>query len=262
VLYGLIAPPTHLAALGADERARCGLPVRQPPPIQPWIRACELEAADLVLAPGAAARASLLAAGLSDATVVLAPPVFPARAAAPPRRGPMRLLFASDEPLLDGLRTLLETWDRASLPNAALLCQVDREVLGSRALLRHLVLHPEIEVSQPVPSRHLAAMIEAADCIVLPSLHAGFPAVALEAMARGRPVVVSDACGLADVLRDGEDGWVVPADDAGALAEALTQRNDRTTLARAGAAARATASRFGRARFRRALDAALDGARA
>jgi len=51
----------------------------------------------------------------------------------------------------------------------------------------------------------------------------GVPVVIPEAMAVGVPIVVSDAGGLADYLRDGESAWVVPAGDADALASALAE---------------------------------------
>lgn len=51
----------------------------------------------------------------------------------------------------------------------------------------------------------------------------GLPRVILEAMARGVPCVSSDCEGAAEVLRDGENGILVPRRDVSALAEALTQ---------------------------------------
>ena len=45
--------------------------------------------------------------------------------------------------------------------------------------------------------------------------------VLLEAMASGRPVVVTDNPGLSDYVRHGETGWLVPAGDPGAMAQAV-----------------------------------------
>lgn len=42
-----------------------------------------------------------------------------------------------------------------------------------------------------------------------------------EMMAMGKPVLVSDYAGLPENIREGRDGWVVPARDRGAIAEAL-----------------------------------------
>jgi starch synthase len=45
----------------------------------------------------------------------------------------------------------------------------------------------------------------------------------LEAMASGTPVVASRVGGLAEVVQDGETGFLVPSGDVGALRERLEQ---------------------------------------
>jgi glycosyltransferase involved in cell wall biosynthesis len=65
------------------------------------------------------------------------------------------------------------------------------------------------------------AAIEDAAIVVVPSLGEGFGMVALEAMERGRPVIASDVGGLPEIVADGETGFVVPAGDAEALADAM-----------------------------------------
>jgi len=52
---------------------------------------------------------------------------------------------------------------------------------------------------------------------VLPTLSDGFAITQLEAMAYGLPVIATPCCG--EVVSDGVDGFVVPARDAGALAQ-------------------------------------------
>lgn len=65
------------------------------------------------------------------------------------------------------------------------------------------------------------AAIENAAIVVVPSLGEGFGMVALEAMERSRPVIASDVGGLPEIVADGETGFVVPAGDAEALADAM-----------------------------------------
>jgi glycosyltransferase involved in cell wall biosynthesis len=60
-----------------------------------------------------------------------------------------------------------------------------------------------------------------ADVFVQPSLWEGLGLAVLEAMAMGKPVVVSDAGGLPESVVEGETGLVVRAGDAGALGEAI-----------------------------------------
>lgn len=62
--------------------------------------------------------------------------------------------------------------------------------------------------------------------LVLPSRSESFGFAAVEAMALGLPVIVSDGVGVADTLRRYRGGTVVPCDDATALAEALAAYRD------------------------------------
>lgn len=63
--------------------------------------------------------------------------------------------------------------------------------------------------------------IENSDCLVLPSRWDGWGAVVNEAMLRGTPVIVSDACGAASLVRGDLQGSVVQRESGPALAEAL-----------------------------------------
>jgi glycosyltransferase involved in cell wall biosynthesis len=63
---------------------------------------------------------------------------------------------------------------------------------------------------------------------------------AIEALAAGRPVVATRVGGVPDVVRDGEDGFLVPAGDVDALAERLARLAREPELReRMGAAGRA-----------------------
>jgi glycosyltransferase involved in cell wall biosynthesis len=56
---------------------------------------------------------------------------------------------------------------------------------------------------------------------VLPSYHEGTPRSTLEAMAIGRAVITTDVPGCRETVRHGENGLLVPAYDADALADAM-----------------------------------------
>jgi glycosyltransferase involved in cell wall biosynthesis len=57
--------------------------------------------------------------------------------------------------------------------------------------------------------------------VCLPSYREGLPKTLIEAAACGRPIVTSDVPGCREVVRHGENGLLVPARDAVALAKAL-----------------------------------------
>ncbi len=65
------------------------------------------------------------------------------------------------------------------------------------------------------------AALAAAQALILPSFAEGLPVVVMEAMAAGRPVIATSIAGVPELLREGREGWLVPAGDAGALAQAI-----------------------------------------
>lgn len=97
-----------------------------------------------------------------------------------------------------------------------------------------------------VPRDRLAALYRDASCVVLASRRGeGLPNVLLEAMAFARPVVATPVAGVCDLVRDGENGLLVPSGDPGALGAALGRlRDDPALAARLGAAGRATVEAF------------------
>ena len=62
----------------------------------------------------------------------------------------------------------------------------------------------------------------AAEVLVMPSHYESFGMVALEAMACGTPVIASEVGGLAYLVRDGETGFTIPAEEPDTLCEKLT----------------------------------------
>lgn len=72
-----------------------------------------------------------------------------------------------------------------------------------------------------VKGEALVRLLHAADVVVVPSVYEPFGLVALEAMACGACVVVSDSGGLPEIVRSGQDGLVVSAGDPRALADAV-----------------------------------------
>lgn len=65
--------------------------------------------------------------------------------------------------------------------------------------------------------------LNAADAVVLASVHEQFGQVLVEGMACGLPAIAVDAHGPATIVDDGETGWLVPPDDEDALCEALVE---------------------------------------
>jgi glycosyltransferase involved in cell wall biosynthesis len=63
--------------------------------------------------------------------------------------------------------------------------------------------------------------LRACTVYVLPSYREGMPRTVLEAMAVGRAIVTTDAPGCRETVVEGENGFLVPPRDVGALADAM-----------------------------------------
>jgi glycosyltransferase involved in cell wall biosynthesis len=66
-------------------------------------------------------------------------------------------------------------------------------------------------------------ILSKAHVVVLPSYREGMPLVLAEAAACGRACIAADVPGCREIVRDGENGWLVPVRDASALAEAIEE---------------------------------------
>lgn len=71
------------------------------------------------------------------------------------------------------------------------------------------------------PSRDLIDLYRAADHFILPSYLETYANVALESMAAGTPVIVTDVPGCRDTVVDGADGLIVPSNSPDAIAAAI-----------------------------------------
>jgi colanic acid/amylovoran biosynthesis glycosyltransferase len=83
------------------------------------------------------------------------------------------------------------------------------------------------------------AALAAAQALILPSFAEGLPVVVMEAMAAGRPVIATLIAGVPELVTP-DTGWLVPAGDAAALADAMRALSATPTeqIAAMGQAAR------------------------
>ncbi len=140
--------------------------------------------------------------------------------------------LALGEPLLLAVCRLapqkgLETAVRAlpAIPGATLL------VLGEgpeRAPLTALAAELGVSDRLVLPGRvgDVAALYRRADVLVHPARWEGFGLAMLEAMLAGKPVVAARAGSAPELVHDGTTGLLVPVDDPGALAAAVTSLLD------------------------------------
>jgi glycosyltransferase involved in cell wall biosynthesis len=130
---------------------------------------------------------------------------------------------------VDGLAA---AWRRvvAQLPEARLVI-VGR---GSRhAVIERLVgdLPEHVEHMPQLEPDEVAQAFDAATLLVLPSWPEGLGRVVIEAFARGRGVVATNAGGIPDLVTDGQEGILIPPAAEDALVEALLRVLGDSTVA-------------------------------
>ena len=143
-----------------------------------------------------------------------------------------------------GHAVLLKAWKHVldRVPNAVL------ELVGGGPLEEELHRHAqELALNGSVrfvgPVRDVWPLLARAHVFALPSLHEPFGIVAVEAMAAGLPIVVSEVGGLREFIEQGVNGILVPPGDPVRLASELTallldadRRSDLGSAARRHAA--------------------------
>ena len=138
--------------------------------------------------------------------------------------GPFRFIFAGQiirrkrvdwlfNALADFKNKDFELWIVGAGPEEASLRELSKNALAEKTRWIGQLPLPEVP-----------AVMAQADCLVLPSVHDGWGAVASEALMVGTPVVCSDACGVAGVVRKAGYGGVFPVSDLNHLRTLLAER--------------------------------------
>jgi glycosyltransferase involved in cell wall biosynthesis len=175
----------------------------------------------------------------SDLSAFHEPPLVPLPVA-------QRVVFVGALERYKNVDGLAAAWRRvaAGLPDATLVIVghgsrhevIDRLVADLPRQVEH---HPKLTPDEVV------AQIDGARALVLPSYPEGLGRVVLEAFARGRTVVGTNAGGIPDIVTDGVDGILIPRANTDALVAALrVVLEDAALVDRLGSAARETYSRW------------------
>jgi len=118
-----------------------------------------------------------------------------------------------------------------------------RDVLDAKIRERGLERH--VKLAGWMSGAQIRQELTEARGFVLPSFAEGLPVVIMEALALHRPVIATYVASIPELVRPGETGWLVPAGDVDALADAMASLLDTPTerLAEMGeAGAKAVAS--------------------
>jgi glycosyltransferase involved in cell wall biosynthesis len=228
------------------------------PPTYRQLLEAEIDLADHIFVLSTFHKRSFLEAGIDENKLIVTPlgvdtDLF--RPANKQQDGVFRIVFVGQITQRKGISYLINAFRMAAIPHSELIfvgrLQGSHQPWAAVSNIRRL---------SAVSRWELPAIYQAADVFVLPSLAEGFPLTALEAMACGLPVIVSNHTFGDDVVRDGLDGYVTRIRDAEAIADRLRDLYEnpdrRETMARA---ARQRAEQFSWERYEERIVAAVTG---
>jgi hypothetical protein len=190
----------------------------------------EWDAADLVLVNSDWSAEALARQGVPRAKLIVVPlcvdlshapshqPVNP--------NGDLKVLWLGSLVLRKGIQYLVEAARRLQSESIQFLLAGPLGI-SERAIQ---AFPSNIKLLGRVTRDRLGDVYRRAHVFVLPTISDGFGITQLEAMAHGLPVVATPNCGR--VVTDGADGFIVPARDGEALAEALARLNANRKLVR------------------------------
>jgi glycosyltransferase involved in cell wall biosynthesis len=196
---------------------------------------------DLIVANSDSTQRRLLAEGIDAAEIIPNPvQISEPRSALP---AIPTITFAGRLVREKGVDVLLRAFAlvQTKLPETKLVvCGEGPEFPKILALIDELQLNSGVSMRGFVPPAQLRDLFRASSVVVVPSIwEEPFGQVTIEAMMSGVAVVASNAGGLAEVVLDGETGFLVPPGDISALANALLRiLTDRPLAERLGRASR------------------------
>lgn len=178
----------------------------------------EIQAADYVLVPSDFVRKTMLENGVSDNKILQIPLGFHSSRFVEglKRDTTFRVVYAGALSLQKGIPYLLDAFNRINIPDSELVL-VGKPAPEIFPFLRRY--ENKFQHIRFVRQEKLATVFQQASVFVIASIQDGCPAVVHEAAACGLPVIVSENVGT--TIRDGVDGFVVPARSSEAIAEKI-----------------------------------------
>lgn len=166
--------------------------------------------------------------------------------------GKRSILFVGRVEPLKGVDLLLKAFEQvaSTRDDCELLVAGGDSLPGSYTAQMHqlssdLGIADRVRFLGTVEQQQMPAYYSAADVVVVPSHYESFGLSAAEALACGTPVIASKVGGLPTIVREGENGFLIPWRCPEAFAERMNRLlDDRALWGKLSQAARASVERF------------------
>ena len=226
VLTSLNSHITHLARVMAEEFARVG--ATGPSFVHPLMVARalrEIAAADHIRVNSALAKGTFVEAGVDEARVTAIHPGIDLDhfRPSPKTDDVFRVIAIASVDPRKGIHDLLQAFEDARLPNAELIIYGGTGDRWSKDLLaRFRSRLPDLRCRVVnVMADPAAETFGPASVLVHPAVEDGFGLVVPQALASGRPVIVTRTSGSSELVEDGRNGFVVDARAPGQITARL-----------------------------------------
>jgi glycosyltransferase involved in cell wall biosynthesis len=130
------------------------------------------------------------------------------------------LAFAGRLTAQKSLRVALEAIAAVDAVTLAIAGEGDQQSALERDVAE-LGLTERVQFLGALPRERVVELFAAADASILSSTWENFPHTVVEALAAGTPVIATATGGVGEVVRDGENGLLVPLGDSRALGDAI-----------------------------------------
>ena len=192
-------------------------------PVDPVIKErmlAEYDSTDYIVVPSEYVRRSFLSHGVDAAKLFAVPLGADIHLFRPHQKKDdvFRVVFVGGITLRKGIQYLLQAASELNLPKFEVVLAGRPEPEFLPVLTKYQV---HFEYAGRIPQTTLPEFYSQGSVFVLPSVEDGFGMVVVEAMACGLPVLCTTHTGAADIVRDGVDGFVVPARNVEILKEKI-----------------------------------------
>jgi len=152
--------------------------------------------------------------------------------------GALRILFVGQVGRRKGVPELLDAVkrlrDRGAAPRVTIVGPSEQpgELEAARAQSSRLGLDGDVTFTGPLTGEALYERYRTHDVFALPSHNEGLPVVLYEAAAFGLAVLATPVGSIPELIRDGENGVLVPPGDPGLIAAGIARLGDASLRAR------------------------------